>query len=160
VTKGDEGTVRIDRASPGEAPGLVSTYEWLLAPPGSRPSRWDPEHAAGALARVSVSENSTVLVAREDEHVVGVCTVYLDIESVRFGRRTWVEDLMVDPERRSRGIGRRLVEAARSWARDRGATHLELDSAEARADAHRFTSERDRARDRSASGGSCELPSC
>ena len=45
---------------------------------------------------------------------------------------------MVDPERRSLGIGKALLDAAKAWGRERGATHLELDSAEARADAHRF----------------------
>jgi GNAT superfamily N-acetyltransferase len=133
-----EASVRIEWASLDDAPGLVPTYEWLLAPPGSRPRAWDADRAADALARVCASEDSAVLVAREGERLVGVCTVYLDIESVRFGRRAWVEDLMVDPERRSRGIGRRLLDAAKAWARDRGATHLELDSAEGRVDAHRF----------------------
>jgi len=136
--KDEEAIVGIKRASPEDASGLVSTYEWLFTPPGSRPPTWDPDRAAGALVRAATSEASTVLVAREDERVVGMCTVYLDIESVRFGRRAWVEDLMVDPKRRSRGIGKRLLDAAKSWARDRGATHLELDSAEARVDAHRF----------------------
>jgi GNAT superfamily N-acetyltransferase len=107
-------------------------------PWGSKPRAWDADRAADALARVSASEDAAVLVAREGDRVVGVCTVYLDIDSVRFGRRAWVEDLMVDPARRSRGIGKRLLDAAKAWARDRGATHLELDSAEGRADAHRF----------------------
>ena len=133
-----DSTVGIDQASPDEAPDLVSTYEWLFAPPGSRPSRWDSDRAADALARVSASDTSTVFVARDEERVVGMCTVYLDIESVRFGRRAWVEDLMVDPDRRSHGIGKRLLDTAKAWARDRGATHLELDTAEARGDAHRF----------------------
>jgi GNAT superfamily N-acetyltransferase len=53
-------------------------------------------------------------------------------------RRIWVEDLAVDPERRSLGIGKLLLDAAKDWARTRGAFHLELDSAESRADAHRF----------------------
>ncbi len=57
---------------------------------------------------------------------------------MRFGYRAWVEDLAVDPGHRSRGIGARLLAAARDWARERGATHLELDSADARTDAHRF----------------------
>jgi len=138
MTMRHEATVGIDEASPGEAPRLVSTYEWLFVPPGSRPPGWEPGPAAEALARASASETSIVFVAREDERVVGMCTAYLDIESVRFGPRAWVEDLMVDPERRARGIGKRLLDAAKTWARDRGATHLELDSAEARVDAHRF----------------------
>ncbi len=130
--------VRIGPASESEAKGLAFTYEWLFASPGSRPPRWNPERAATALARVCGADGSAVLVAREDDRVVGVCTVYLDIESVRFGRRAWVEDLMVDPERRSLGIGKGLLDAVKAWARERGATHLELDSAEARVEAHRF----------------------
>jgi GNAT superfamily N-acetyltransferase len=93
-----------------------------------------------------------VLVAREGGAVVGLCTVYDDIESVRFGRRAWVEDLAVAPDRRSLGIGKRLLDAAKDWARARGATHLELDSAETREAAHRFY-ERERPSWRSISFG-------
>ena len=60
------------------------------------------------------------------------------MNSVRFGCRCWVEDLVVDPERRSEGVGKALLDAAKDWARERGATHLELDSGDARLDAHRF----------------------
>ncbi len=80
--------------------------------------------------------------------LVGFCTGYQDLHSVRFGYRVWVEDLAVDPEHRSRGVGKALLDAAKGWARERGATHLELDSAEARTDAHRFY-EREGAGDRS-----------
>ena len=57
-------------------------------------------------------------------------------------------DLAVDPDLRSRGIGATLLAAARQWAAGRGASHLELDSAETRTDAHRFY-EREGAADRS-----------
>ena len=79
-----------------------------------------------------------MLVAALGDELVGFCTAYDELESVRFGRRVWVEDLAVDPERRSLGTGKRLLDAAKDWARARGASHLELDSAETRADAHRF----------------------
>ena len=73
-------------------------------------------------------------------------------ESARFGQRAWVEDLAVAPEQRSRGHGKALLDAAKDWARAQGATHLELDSGEARADAHRFY-ERERPSWRSVSFG-------
>jgi GNAT superfamily N-acetyltransferase len=57
---------------------------------------------------------------------------------VRFGYRAWLEDLAVSPDRRSEGIGKALLDAAKAWAKERGATHLELDSGDARHDAHRF----------------------
>jgi GNAT superfamily N-acetyltransferase len=123
----------------GEADTLVSVYEWLFAPPGAQPARWDADHAVGRLREAIASGASEVLVATDDgSTVVGICTVYLDLDSVRFGQRAWVEDLAVDPERRSAGIGKQLLDAAKDWARSRGATHLELDSAETREAAHRF----------------------
>ena len=117
---------------------VVSGYEWLFTPPGSRPPDWDPERAAGAVRRALASDAAVVLVAMLDGELVGLCTAYDDIESVRFGRRVWVEDLAVHPDRRSLGIGKQLLDKAKRWAHGRGATHLELDSAETRADAHRF----------------------
>jgi GNAT superfamily N-acetyltransferase len=121
-----------------EAADLVPLYEWLFAPPGSRPPRWDPEVAETRLAAASRGEGSRVFVAEAGGHLAGICTAYIDLESVRYGLRCWVEDLAVDPELRSQGIGSALLAAAREWARSHGASHLELDSAEARADAHRF----------------------
>jgi len=126
-------------ARPGEEGRLIEMYEWLFSPPGSRPAAWDERRAAVALRQAMESHDSLVHVA-EDEggDLVGICTGYQDLHSVRFGYRAWVEDLAVHPDRRSEGIGKRLLDAAKDWARERGATHLELDSAETRADAHRF----------------------
>jgi GNAT superfamily N-acetyltransferase len=135
-----------------EVAALVAAYDWLFAPPGSTPSQWDAERAAERLSAAMASGASEVLVADVEGAVVGICTVYLDIESVRFGRRAWVEDLAVHADHRSAGHGKALLDAAKVWARERGATHLELDSGEARADAHRFY-ERERPSWRSISFG-------
>jgi GNAT superfamily N-acetyltransferase len=125
-------------ARPDEADGVLAGYEWLFAPPGSRPPSWNPDWARVALLDAIDSDAANVLVAVTGGRVVGLCTAYLDILSVRFGLRCWVEDLAVDPEHRSRGVGSALLAAAREWAAARGASHLELDSAAARTDAHRF----------------------
>jgi GNAT superfamily N-acetyltransferase len=79
-----------------------------------------------------------VLVAERDDRLVGVCTAYLDLDSVRFGLRCWVEDLAVRRDSRSAGVGAALLAEARRWAKRAGATHLELDTAESRTDARRF----------------------
>ena len=130
--------VEIRAARAGEEEAIVPLYEWLFAPPGSRPGAWDERRAAVALRQAIDSHDACVLLADDDGALVGFCTGYQDLHSVRFGYRAWVEDLAVDPERRSLGVGKALLDAAKAWARERGATHLELDSAEARADAHRF----------------------
>lgn len=113
-------------------------YEWLFAPPGAAPPGWNPDQARARLADTIASDDGCVLLADDGGELVGFCTAYLELNSVRYGLRCWVEDLAVDPDRRSRGVGKALLDAARSWARERGATHLELDSGTARVEAHRF----------------------
>ena len=106
----------IRAARPGEAEAILPMYEWLFAPPGSRPAAWDPTRAAVALRQAIESHDACVLIAVEADpgatggsrrpgRILGLCTAYQDLHSVRFGYRAWVEDLVVDPERRSLGIG-------------------------------------------------------
>ncbi len=134
---GDKPEIRAAEAA--DIPALIAAYDWLFGPPGAVPPQWDERRAAVALKQAMDSHDSVVLIAEgEGGDVAGFCTGYLDLHSVRFGYRCWVEDFAVDPERRSRGIGKALLEAIRGWARERGATHLELDSADSRVDAHRF----------------------
>ena len=129
---------KVREAVPGEVERVLGMYEWLFAPPGSLPPRWDPERARRAIADAIGDPSAAVLVAEHRGELLGLCTAYLDLNSVRYGLRCWVEDLAVSPGHRSRGVGRALLDAARDWARKRGASHLELDSSDARADAHRF----------------------
>ena len=144
--------VDVRGASIDDVPALIAAYEWLFAPPGSRPASWDERRAQVALRDAIESHDSVVLVADEGGRLVGFLTAYLDLHSVRFGYRVWIEDFAVDPKRRSLGIGKRLLDDAKAWARERGASHLELDSALARTDAHRFY-EREGAQTRSYSFG-------
>jgi GNAT superfamily N-acetyltransferase len=99
---------------------------------------WDATAAAERLHAAIAADAAEVYIADVDDAIGGFVTVYDEFDSVRFGHRAWVEDLAVDPERRSRGIGKALLDTAKDWARGRGASHLELDSGQTRADAHRF----------------------
>ena len=128
----------IREAVSGEEGKLLAAYEWLFAPPGAVPPGWERGPAGERLADAIAGEDAVVLVAERDDAIAGICTGYLDLHSVRFGLRCWVEDLAVDPAQRSQGIGGALLDAAAEWSRERGATHLELDTALARTDAQRF----------------------
>ena len=129
---------KVREAMAAEVERVLGMYEWLFAPPGSVPPRWDADHARSAIAQAIEDPEAAVLVAEHRGELLGLCTAYLDMNSVRFGPRCWVEDLAVSPDHRSQGVGKALLDAAKAWARERGATHLELDSAETRVDAHRF----------------------
>jgi GNAT superfamily N-acetyltransferase len=132
--------VEIRAALPGEEGRIVPLYDWLFAPPGVKPAAWDVRRAEVALREAIDSHDAAILVADDgiEGELVGFITAYQDLHSVRYGYRAWVEDFAIDPRRRSQGIGKRLLDAAMDWARERGATHLELDSGDARLDAHRF----------------------
>jgi len=129
---------KIREAQPVEVERVLGMYEWLFAPPGSVPPRWDAEHARSAIVQAIEDPASAVLVAEHRGELLGLCTAYLEMNSVRFGPRCWVEDLAVSPDHRSQRVGKALLDAAKDWARERGATHLELDSGDDRLDAHRF----------------------
>ena len=131
-------TIAIRETEPGEEERVLAMYEWLFAPPGSKPRQWDPDSALLRLRQAISSPRSTILVAADRGRLIAFCTAYVELNSVRFGQRCWVEDFAVDPERRSQGVGAALLNAAKAWARNAGATHLELDSGLARGDAHRF----------------------
>jgi GNAT superfamily N-acetyltransferase len=133
-----ERAATVRRIEPEDVDEVVAACDWLFAPPASVPDLWDPAAAAGRLNRLCDADRSTAFVARLDSKIVGFCTVYLDLESLRFGQRAWLNEMAVDPEHRSHGLGHRLLQTARTWAREQGATQLLLDSSTARTDAHRF----------------------
>lgn len=126
-------------ARPEETDTVLAAYAWLFAAPGSRPALWDEERARRTIAELAHAEDATLLVAdRGTGTIAGFCSVTLDLHSVRFGLRAWVEDLAVDPAHRSEGVGKLLLDAAKAWGRERGATHLGLSSGDARTEAQRF----------------------
>jgi GNAT superfamily N-acetyltransferase len=134
---------KVREALPEEVERVLGMYEWLFAPPGSVPPRWDPGRAREAIAQAIGDPSSAVFVAEQRGELLGLCTAYLDLNSVRYGPRCWVEDLAVSPQHRSQGVGGTLLDAAESWARERGATHFELDTGLAREDAQRFYDRRE-----------------
>lgn len=130
----------IREATTVDIPPIIDAYQWLFRSPGGVPPNWDEERAKDAITETIESEASIYFIAisSADAHLVGICSAYMDVNSVRYGPRCWIEDLAVHPEFRSRGLGRHLIADVKAWAIERGATHLELDTGEARTDARRF----------------------
>lgn len=72
---------------------------------------------------------SVIFLALEGERALGFTQLYPSFSSVSLGRLWILYDLYVVPEARQRGIGRALMERARTFALDSGATALLLDTA-------------------------------
>lgn len=75
---------------------------------------------AADFDRALSAPGSTILVARDGARLVGSVMAGFD------GHRGWVYYLAADPDRRQRGIGRRLMGAAEDWLRQQGCPRIRL----------------------------------
>ncbi len=67
-----------------------------------------------------------VLVAEENGEAVGMATAQLVISTAEGGPSALVEDVVVRPGCRGRGLGRALLAGLEGWAASRGATRMQL----------------------------------
>jgi len=94
---------------------------------------------AAAFARLARDRNHTILVAEVGGKIVGTCHVIV-VPHLGHALKPFaiVENVVVDAEARSSGIGQHLMAAAGDLARRRGCYKMALTSNIARGRAHRF----------------------
>lgn len=79
---------------------------------------WNDPAADIALARRG--PHSTVLIGRDGDAIVATAMVGHD------GHRGWVYYVATDPDRRAKGFGRAIMNAAEDWLRATGIAKLQL----------------------------------
>jgi GNAT superfamily N-acetyltransferase len=90
-------------------------------------------------AEETAARGGAVLVALEGDEVVGLCQVMVLRHFQHAGGLcAELESVFVREDRRGRGVGGALLEAAEALARERGCYRVQLTSNLVRADAHRF----------------------
>jgi ribosomal protein S18 acetylase RimI-like enzyme len=91
---------------------------------------WAEDRSELALRRALADLNEMLLVAEDDVAVRGMAHVVLydtpEGEGRRPVRRGHLDSLVVQEEFRRRGCGRALMDAARAWARQKGASQMVL----------------------------------
>ena len=75
---------------------------------------------AGDIAFARRGDNATILVGRDGDAIVATAMVGHD------GHRGWVYYVATDPERRAKGYGRAIMNAAEDWLRGAGIAKLQL----------------------------------
>jgi ribosomal protein S18 acetylase RimI-like enzyme len=84
--------------------------------------------------------DAAVFVAEQNADVIGYA--YVAVESYDYmslrGPAGLLHDIIVDPERRGHGVGRRLLEAVLEYVRSRGLAQIVLSTAERNEAAQRF----------------------
>jgi ribosomal protein S18 acetylase RimI-like enzyme len=88
------------------------------------------------LAALVASPGSNLIVARDDDHVIGMLT--LIVYRVPTGVRAWIHDVVVDEGARGRGVGEALAREALRLAEEAGAISVELTTREERTAANRL----------------------
>ncbi|WP_437939410.1 GNAT family N-acetyltransferase [Sorangium sp. So ce341] len=98
----------------------------------------DPRYRE-ALAAIAEDPNNALLVAELEGRVAGAFQLTI-IQHVAYlgGRVAQIENVIVDPSLRSRGIGEAMMRWAIDEARRRGCFRVQLTSNKARRRAHRF----------------------
>lgn len=76
-----------------------------------------------------------LFVLTREGKVLGMVSLLFTISTAEGGKAAWLEDLVVRPEHRERGLGTRLLRAAVDWARRAGISRITLlsDASNARA---------------------------
>ncbi len=98
---------------PDGIPALVALWEACgLTRPWNDPQR---------DARLAVDGATSVILGLRDGAAL-IASVMVGFD----GHRGWVYYLAVAPDRRREGLGRRLMDAAEAWLRERGAPKLQL----------------------------------
>jgi ribosomal protein S18 acetylase RimI-like enzyme len=88
------------------------------------------------LAHLLESSATTVLLARDNDAVIGTLT--LALIPLPTGLRAWIEDVVVTEAARGRGAGEALVREAIRLASEAGARTVDLTSRPTRAEANRL----------------------
>ena len=111
---------------------LVEAFAHLL--PQLTPERAGP--TLGELNAIASAPGTNLLVARNDDAVVGTLTLLL--YRIPSGSRGWIHDVVVDESARGQGVGAALVDEALRLAEAAGVASVHLTARAHREAAHRM----------------------
>jgi GNAT superfamily N-acetyltransferase len=138
------GTVTIRNATESDIDGLVASHAGLSAEDARtrdhlRNPDWPRQHGAEHTKADLVNPDRLVLVAVADGVVVGhLLGGYFPPSDMWIGPRAYLISMFVQPDRRDDGVGSRLVDAFKAWAKERGAAQLRVTAYTANDGAVRF----------------------
>lgn len=120
----DNGQYLIRRGHAADLPDLLFLLKQLFAV--EKDFSFQRKRQLQGLRLMLADTRSIVLVAEQENRVIGMCTGQLLISTAEGGPAVLVEDLVIFPDRQGKGVGRLLMRAMSSWAETNGATRMQL----------------------------------
>lgn len=132
---GGDPALALETATPADLPALVELLAVLFAQEADFvPDAAKQKRALGVI--LGDPRVGHIYVAREAGRVVGMVSTLYTISTAEGGKAAWLEDMVVLPECRGRGVGAALLAHAVYRAREEGCLRLTLLSDEDNALAH------------------------
>ncbi|HBA82928.1 MAG TPA: GNAT family N-acetyltransferase [Verrucomicrobia bacterium] len=123
--KANLSAVHIRYARPGDVPAMTGLLEQLFSlEKDFEPNA--PRQTQGLQALLDDRKNAILFVAEAEGRVVGMCSLLLVTSTAEGGRVGWVEDVVLEPAWRGKGIGRLLMSELESEASRRKLKRLQL----------------------------------
>lgn len=98
----------------------------------------DIEKMLRAYKKAIKSKNQIYLKAVHEGKCIGFCSLSILNTLYGNGESMHIDELVIDENHRSKGIGKRILGHVRELARQKSCSLIELDTALHRLDAHRF----------------------
>ena len=117
--------VKAESASAADIPELCALLALLFA----QEAEFRPDYAAqerGLAMLVGSPEKGRILVLREKERIVAMANLLFTVSTALGERVGILEDVIVRPECRGRGLGHALLDAVTAFAREQGLARLTL----------------------------------
>lgn len=129
--------MQITPAKTSDIPALCDLLSILF----SQEAEFKPNHEAQSrgLARIiSNPEIGLIVVARQDNQIIGMVNLLFTISTALGDRVALLEDMVVSPNARGSGVGSRLLEQAIQFARLNGCKRITLLTDSTNESAQRF----------------------
>ena len=133
------GGPQIRIATTGDLPALLGLLSQLRRPGPEMPEPPGGSDVVSVWAAILADERRTLLVAEVDDEIVGTADMIV-VPNLTHGARpvAFIENVVVEEERRGAGVGRALMVECEARALDAGCYKIQLLSALHRTAAHRF----------------------
>lgn len=115
----------VERATESDIDQLLPLLQQLFSLEAD--FNFDPGRVKQALTAIlQQHECATLLVAKSEYKVVGMCPAPLLVSTAEGGLSAWVEDVVVHEAFRCRGVGTQLLEHLTGWCREHGVKRMQL----------------------------------